>query len=147
MTDRPGAEVIRASAMTGTTSTSYLRTGRGAPVLLLTHAHESARRALAAAPRQISVIAPVLHASDADAASVAADSSADLRTFLDALGIHTVDVVVSPPFLEVVRHLSASEPDRVRRVLPLNEGDSEDAIAAVLTHLVDSHPAGAAPIH
>jgi len=117
--------IIRACAIIGNTVVPYRRVGRGHPVLLMAAAVAAATVPLPEAPRGLCVIAP--EGSPHGPAFIEW-----LAVFLDSLGIQDMSIIGIGNFAGLAREFAALEPDRVRRVLSISDGENPLAVADAL---------------
>jgi pimeloyl-ACP methyl ester carboxylesterase len=124
MSDCASTAIVRACAIIANTVVPYRRVGRGQPVLLLASAAAQDVE-LSDAPRDLCVIVP-------EGLPQAPAFNPWLALFLDTLGIQDVSIVALGNVAGLAREFAAMEPDRVRRVLSIRDGESPLAVADVL---------------
>lgn len=130
MSDRRSPSIIRACAIMADAAVPYRRAGRGHPVLLLAATAALATAALQDAPRELCVIVP-------DVLPSAPAFIAWFALFLDTLGIQSASIVALESLAGFAREFAAMEPDRVRRVLSIGDGESTLAVADALRNIAD----------
>ena len=125
MSDCGSSSIVRACAVIADTVVPYQRIGRGQPVLVLGAEVAPTTISMSDAPRELCVIVP----EDVPGGPT---FNAWLALFLDALGLQGASIVAIGKIAEPAREFAAVEPDRVRRVFSIRDGESPRAVADVL---------------
>jgi hypothetical protein len=136
MSDRGSPSIVRACAIIADAVVPYRRVGRGQPVLLLAAPGASASAALHGVPQGLCLIVP-------DSAPHHAAFNTWLALFLDTLGIQSASIVAIGAFAGLARDFAAVEPDRVRRVVSISDGEGSLVVAHALRSIADFTTAGA----
>lgn len=121
-------EIIHATVQAGTIETPYRRAGHG-PTLLLLSGEDDGDAADAPLFAVLSTAFRVI----APRPVMAEDGPAWLRDVMDGLGLTRAILVAAPPFAAAAQACARDDPDRIHRLILMDEDDPE----SIIPHLLD----------